>query len=99
LIGFLLVFVSLFNRLVFDKAWLIVRVSVAQRCNILLCRFFFWQTKDKTVKQRDRPRHQREDNPTAKGRTVKDAQTGPKTSKVLLGQPLQMFAGMLSTYD
>ena len=42
---FLLVFVYLLNRLVFDQTWLIVRVSVAQRCNILLCRFFFGRPK------------------------------------------------------
>ena len=40
-----LVSVSSLNRLVFDQTWLIVRVSVAQRCNILLCRFFFGRPK------------------------------------------------------
>ncbi len=35
---FSVILVFLINRMVFDQTWLVARVSVAQRCNILLCR-------------------------------------------------------------
>jgi hypothetical protein len=89
--SFLFLLVFLINRIVFDQTWLVVRVSVAQRCNILLCRSDtddqrrYGQSKRHQGTKEKRNQHAKEEN------TQRQAER-TKTSEVLLEQPLQMVA-------
>jgi hypothetical protein len=90
--------VFLINRIVFDQTWLVVRVSVAQWCNILLCRSDlndqrrYGQSKRLQGTKKKRNTHANEENSKRKAKKS-------ITLEFLLEQPLQMVAYMLSTYD
>jgi hypothetical protein len=56
-------------------------------------------TKDDTVNQRDTRAPRRRETNTQRKKTPKDKQKEPKTLEVLLEQPLQMVALMLTTND
>jgi hypothetical protein len=88
----------LINRCISNQTWLVVRVSVAKRCNILLCRFFFGRWKTRRSNKETGPRQQEADNQQPKEETTQERSTVIKTLKVLLEQPLQMFAWMLPIY-